>query len=92
MSQRIDFSNRFVKHFRKAPLEIKEATRKRIEIFTIDRYSQVLNNHQLTGSFRGYRSINITGDWRAIYREYIDDKGKEVVVFESLGTHSRLYK
>jgi len=39
----------------------------------------------------GYRSINITGDWRALYTIKGDGKGGEIAVFEILGTHSQLY-
>jgi mRNA-degrading endonuclease YafQ of YafQ-DinJ toxin-antitoxin module len=39
----------------------------------------------------GYRSINVTGDWRALYSEQ-QQNGKEIIVFEMLGTHSQLYQ
>ena len=88
VSKRIDFSNKFNKNLKKAPLSIKIALRKRMEIFVIDPFAPILNNHGLTGEYKGYRSINIiTGDWRAIYSEYPDR-----IVFEELGTHSQLYK
>lgn len=54
-----------------------------------DRDDPKLNNHVLRGKLRGLRSINITGDWRAIFREYKKDKQ---ILFDSLGTHSQLYK
>jgi len=43
----------------------------------------------LTGKYKGFRSINITGDWRAVFREL---KSGEIVYFDLLGTHSKLYK
>jgi addiction module RelE/StbE family toxin len=85
--KRIDFSNKFEKNLKKAPLEIKIAFRKRMEIFSEDPFSSILNNHSLTGIYKGYRSINITGNWRAIYSEYPNK-----IVFIALGTHSQLYK
>jgi len=42
----------------------------------------------LVGELRGYRSINITGDWRAIFME-ID--GGKIIYFVAIGTHSQLY-
>jgi addiction module RelE/StbE family toxin len=88
---KIDYSRVFDKQLKRAPLKIKVSFRSRFKIFLIDHYNPILNNHQLFGSLAGYRSINITGDWRAIYSIY-NREGKEVVVFEMLGTHSQLYK
>ncbi len=84
---KIDFSNRFDKYLRKAPLGIKIDFRERLTLFIQDPFHPLLNNHALAGQYRGYRSINITGDWRAIYRE-IDG----IILFDVLGTHSQLYK
>ena len=89
--KRIDYSKKFIKQLKKAPLEIKIAFRKRFEMFLEDPFNPLFNNHQLSGTLKGYRSINITGDWRAIY---IEEKGESEIVisFEMLGTHSQLYK
>ncbi|MCL4366414.1 type II toxin-antitoxin system mRNA interferase toxin, RelE/StbE family [Patescibacteria group bacterium] len=84
---RIDYSKSFDKQLKKAPLSIKIAFRQRLELFIADQFHPQLNNHTLIGKYKGYRSINITGDWRAIYSE-----DKNVVIFELLGTHSQLYK
>ncbi|MBI4097855.1 MAG: type II toxin-antitoxin system mRNA interferase toxin, RelE/StbE family [Candidatus Levybacteria bacterium] len=85
--RRIDFSTKFLKQHKKAPIEIKRAWIKRFALFSQDPSNKQLNNHQLTGKLKGFRSINITGDYRAIYSERID-----AIVFEALGTHSQLYK
>ncbi len=50
-----------------------------------------LRNHALKGKWQGYRSINITGDWRAVYREYKDGE-ETVILFKAIGTHSEIYK
>lgn len=84
---RIDYSKNFDKQLRKAPLSIKIAFRERFELFLKNPFHSQLNNHALTGKYKDHRSINITGDWRAIYSE----KGN-VIIFELLGTHSQLYK
>lgn len=89
--KRIDYSNKFIKQLKKAPLEIKIAFRKRFELFLKDPFSPLLNNHQLSGKLKAYRSINVTGDWRAIYTEE-KEESETVVSFEMLGTHSQLYK
>lgn len=83
----VDYSNKFKKQLKKSPLEIKRAFSSRLELMKQDLFHPLLNNHQLAGKFKGYRSINVTGDWRAIYSEFSDS-----IVFEMLGTHSQLYK
>lgn len=89
MKVRIDYSKTFVKDLKKSPLRVKLAFRARLEIYLSDKYHPILNNHSLKGDFREYRSINITGDWRAIFREL---NGGSIIYFDRLGTHSQLYK
>ena len=88
-SVKIDYSKRFNKELKKAPLEIKIAFRNRFSLFINNQFHPSLNNHALSGKLKGYRSINVTGDWRAVYSM---DKDKTTAVFELLGTHSQLYK
>lgn len=89
---RIDYSNKFDKQLKKTPLEIKIAFRNRLLIFLEDPAHPQLKNHKLTGKLSDNRSINITGDWRAVYSESTDKKGEKIIIFEILGTHSELYK
>jgi len=44
----------------------------------------LLNNHPLDGIWIGCRSINITGDFRAVYEEL----GNDNFEFVAIGTHS----
>lgn len=90
--KRINFSGKFDKQLKKSPLEIKLAFRRRLQLLINNPFDGQLNNHSLRGRLKGYRSINITGDWRAIYSEYRDDDNRKVIIFEMLGTHSQLYK
>ncbi|MFH1192383.1 MAG: hypothetical protein V1655_02815 [bacterium] len=46
-----------------------------------------LNNHPLSGKLNGLRSINVSGDCRAIFEEKLED-----IIFIAIGTHSQLYK
>jgi len=85
---RIDYSKRFLKRLQKCPSGIIGAFQERLKIFIEDKYHPLLNNHALTGQWRGYRSINITGDWRAVYQ---DREGGAAVYFTAIGTHSQLY-
>ena len=86
---KISYSNRFIKDFKNAPFKIRIAFKERLKIFIKDKFNPVLNNHKLNGKLEKYRSINITGDWRAVFSENSKD---EEIVFHLMGTHSKLYK
>lgn len=76
----------FKKDYKKLPKKIQERFKERILLFQKDPVDPILNNHQLRGKYKGYRSINITGDIRAIFRKSGDE-----VTFVELGSHSKLY-
>lgn len=88
---RINLTREFAKQYRKTDHKIRKAVDKRLELFLKNPLNPILNNHSLSGNFQGYRSINITGDWRAIYSE-IKEGDQTLIVFKSLGTHSQLYR
>jgi addiction module RelE/StbE family toxin len=82
----IEFSPVFKKLLARAPTEIKTAFREALDLFAADQNSPGLRNHPLTGKYAGFRSIDVTEDWRAIYREKPDR-----MKFVTLGTHPQLY-
>ena len=88
----IKYSTTFKKQYKKAPRKIQEKVKERISLFVQDDTNQSLNNHALTGGFQGCRSINITGDWRAIYSVRLNLKSEQEYYFEMIGTHSQLYR
>lgn len=88
----VRFSRAFTKQYDRADVRIKQAFDRKFELFLVNLYHPQLNNHALAGKYTGYRSINITGDWRALYSEYVDEEGTKTVIFEILGTHSQLYR
>lgn len=83
----IRYSRKFVKQLAQQPPKVQKAFAARLRIFSDDMYDASLRNHPLKGKLRGYYSINVTGDVRAIY-EVIGD---EVYLYEMIGTHSQLY-
>jgi len=83
---------KFEKLLRKAPRLVRRAYQQRLTIFLRDQFHPFLNNHLLIGSYKGYRSINVTGDWRALYKEIIIDDDRLIIEFHLLGTHSQLYR
>mgnify|MGYP001579904867 CR=1 FL=1 len=88
---RVRFSGKFNKTYDKAPYKIRDAFDTRLKFFLENPYHQQLNNHLLGGKYKGYRSINVTGDWRAIFSQHGEDDEK-AIIFEVIGTHSQLYK
>lgn len=85
----IFLSNHFKKCFKKSPKLVRENFYVRSSMLLVDKFNPLLNNHALSGKFNGYRSINITADWRAVFKE---DKGGDSIYFIDLGSHSQLYE
>lgn len=86
----VRYSKRFEKEFGRAPLKVKEAFRKRRELFLLNPTHPQLHDHSLAGKYAGHRSINVTGDWRALYIvERLDQS--VIVAFKAIGTHSQLF-
>ena len=71
---------------RLSPKTIKKF-KQRILLFRQDEFNEILNNHSLSGKYQGYRSINVTGDLRAIYK-----KEGQTVIFVAIDSHSNLYR
>jgi addiction module RelE/StbE family toxin len=84
---RIEFTHWFNKLRKAAPLAIKHALRDVLELFAENPNHPALRNHPLTGKYAGFQSIDVTEDWRALYREE-----KERIMFADLGTHEELYE
>lgn len=76
----------FKKQFNKLTESQKKKFRVRRDIFLQDEFNPILNNHALKGEYQGYRSINVSGDIRVIYRKNAQD-----FLFVTIGSHSSLY-
>lgn len=81
------FYKHFNKTYQKSSAKIKKHFQNRLKLFTQDPFHPLLNNHVLHGDFETYRSINITGDVRAIYKAI----NEQTVEFVLLGSHGELY-
>jgi addiction module RelE/StbE family toxin len=82
------FHNRFEKMAKRLSPKVKQSMVKRIELFTADPLNSQLRNHALNTPYKGSYSIDITGDYRAIY-QLVD---KNTALFTHIGTHSQLYR
>ncbi len=83
----IRFHKNFEKQYKKLKEKEQKKVRERLELFLKNPFNAQLNNHSLKGRYTDYRSINITGDLRAIYK-FISEKECIFVVVDS---HSNLY-
>ena len=84
---RIELHKNFLKDYSKLPKKIKEKFKERRNLFIKDKFNPILNNHSVEPAYARCRSINITGDYRALF----EIKEKDTVVFMKIGTHSELY-
>src|SRR5437764_2807018 len=87
----LDFSELFNKRLAEASDEIKVAIEGSIEPFLEDPNHPALRNHALKEKFAGFRSIDVTGDYRAVFKEITSSTGQIVYIFHLLGTHEELY-
>lgn len=76
----------FEKDLKKTSLKIQEKFFERLTLFEKDKSDPVLNNHALKGKYLGYRSINVTGDFRAIFKIAVEE-----AIFVAIDSHSNLY-
>ncbi len=88
---RVQYDPEFAKKLKKQNVRILKSFTKAIKIFSKNPYDTSLHNHELEREYKGCRSINITGDWRAIYEE-VSEGEKIIAYFITFGTHSQLYK
>jgi len=84
----IELHRNFLKDYIKQSKKIQEKFKEKRNLFIKNMFHTLLNNHTLSGKYEGYRSINITGDIRAIFYVKLDGD----VVFINIGSHSELYE
>jgi len=84
---RIRFHKNFEKQYKKLREGQKKRFQERLFLFLENPFNPVFGNHPLKGKYKGYRSINITGDLRAVYK-FINE---QECIFVIIDTHSNLY-
>jgi len=85
---KIRFHGNFEKQYRKLRKNEQSQVRKRLSLFSKDEFNPILNNHPLSGKYKGYRSVNITGDIRALYKY----QNPSIRIFVVIDSHGNLYK
>lgn len=85
---KVIFQKSFIKMAQKLSPKVKQKMSERIELFADDSLNSQLRTQTLYTPYKGSYSIDITGDYRAIY-QLVDD---ETALFTHFGTHSQLYR
>jgi addiction module RelE/StbE family toxin len=78
---------KFKKQYKKLPPNIQTQFDNRLRLFVSNQTAVELNVHALKGKYSGYWSMNVNGDFRALYKR----QGNEIIIFGLIGTHSQLY-
>ncbi len=84
---KLNFSRRFEKQRAKLTKPAKRKLNERLRLFAGNPFHPLLENHPLHGMYAGCRSINITGDYRAMYYH----ENLDIVRFIAVGTHHELF-
>ena len=82
----VSFSKLFLKQAKKLDPKLRKKLHERIALFVRNPFDASLRNHPLKGPYKDYRSIDITGDVRALYLMQDDE-----AIFDAVGTHGQLY-
>ncbi len=77
----------FDKKYRKLPEKLQLQVEERLIRFKENPSDPQLRHHPLKGKYQNHFSINITGDYRAIYKVVAQD----AVEFVDVDTHGKLY-
>jgi addiction module RelE/StbE family toxin len=87
---KVAYDPALIKKLKRVKVRIRKSFKQAIFLFTKDPNSLQLDNHALREKYQGYRSIDVTADYRAIYREIHEDN-VSIDYFTQLGTHKELF-
>lgn len=87
----VKYSPGFFKKLKNVDVRVRKSVKEKMLLFSKNPHEPQLNNHSLKREYEGYRSINITADYRALYREK-QEGDEKVAYFVLLGTHDKLYR
>ena len=76
----------FEKQYTKLPKKVQAQFIEKVALLIINKNNTILNTHSLKGAKLNLISINVTGDYRALYS--CEDGG---ILFREISTHSELY-
>ena len=77
----------FERQYKKLPQVLRNKIWERLSLLVADDLHPLLNDHKLGPPYDAYRSINITGDYRLVYKRI----KKDTYYLRAVGTHHQLY-
>ncbi|MBI5470615.1 type II toxin-antitoxin system mRNA interferase toxin, RelE/StbE family [Candidatus Kaiserbacteria bacterium] len=80
-------SRLYKRQFKRLPRDLQMKVMERLVLFVRDEMHPLLDNHALGHQWAGCRRINITGDYRTIFKK----ESETLVRLEAVGTHHQLY-
>jgi len=86
----VKYTDNFLKQLKKSDIRIRKAFKQRLLLFIKNPNDLELNNHTLQREYVGFRSIDITADYRAVFKEVLQEDDT-YIYFTSFGTHHQLY-
>lgn len=87
---KIFYDPEFIQQLKRLNIRIRKSFREKIAIFQNNPNDSTLDNHPLKKEYLGYRSIDVTTDYRAIFKDVPD--GEEIMYyFFFIGTHEQLF-
>jgi len=84
----IVLQKRFSKQYKKLPTAIQLKFLERVAMLVTSPFDPRLNIHRLHGELLAFQSMNITGDYRALF---VADEELSTITFFKIGTHIELY-
>ena len=85
---RFIFERVYKRQYRKLSASMHDRIDERLLLLLTDASNPLLNNHKLNPPYEGFSSINITGDFRLVYKK-ID---ANTYFLRAIGTHHQLYR
>jgi addiction module RelE/StbE family toxin len=83
---KVSYTKNFLRQYAKLVPKIRQKVDERVLLWQDDPLNSQLRDHQLKGKYKQYRSVDITGDYRALYL-----REENLATFDIVGTHSQLY-
>ena len=80
----------FIERYKAVDVRTARAVDQKLELFEKNPFDLGLHNHALRDEWAGHQSIDITNDYRAVYKEVYDGEERNAY-FVALGTHEELY-
>ena len=87
MIPQYDTHREFERQYKRAPSAIRNRLWERLEMLADNPDNPLLRNHKLNPPWEGYHSINVTGDWRLVYKQLSGN----LFYLRAVGTHHQLF-